>query len=275
MKPTLSRPVAVLLILLFAGLAAPVATGAPAAPTVARSEAASAAPAAFQEQHLYRTLMLRAAPGELAAVIEMIKARMPAWETANEVGPFWMRHSQGDQWDLLLLFHMGRGFDEYFSDASRTRRQRAWRAAGSSDAEFEQELLPRISWREELFVFGPPPEVVADRFDGAGFFHVEIFLAVAGKRGELLRQREMENVYLEGIGRDPNLIFSRAAGAAWDSYTIGFYRDLKHYAESADISDEAEERAAVAAGFESASTIGTYLRELISQHHDTLAGAIR
>ena len=274
MTPTFSSPVAALLLLLFAG-SAPAAAGSPATSTVARSAAEAAAPPAFQEQHLYRTLMLRAAPGELATVIEMIKARMPAWESANEVGPFWMRHSQGDQWDLLLLFHMGRGFDEYFSPQARAGRQQAWSAAGLTDVEFEQELLPRVSWREELFVFGPPPDVVADRFDGASFFHVEIFLAVAGKRGELLREREMENVYLEGIGRDPNLIFTRAAGAAWDSYTIGFYRDLKHYAESADISDEAEERAAVAAGFESASTIGTYLRELISAHHDTLAGAIR
>ena len=228
-----------------------------------------------QEQHLYRTLMLRAAPGELATVIDMIQARMPAWRDGSAVGPFWMRHSQGDQWDLLVLYHLGRGFDEYYGEGARERRHEADRVAGETEVEFILRLLPHLSWREELYVWGPPPELVAERFDGAGYFHVEIFLALAGKRNELLRQREMENRYLEGINRAPNLIFSRAGGAPWDCYTIGFYRDLKHFAESADIPDALQEQAAVAAGFESASTIGTYLRELIVQHHDTLAVTIR
>lgn len=240
---------------------------------ITTTSASVAAP--VQEQHLYRTLMLRAAPGELATVIKMIQARMPAWQRADLVGPFLMRHSQGDQWDLLLLSHMGRGFTEYYSEAARERRRGMARESGQSDLEFEASLLPRIAWREELFVFGPPPETLAPRFEDAGFFHVEIFLAVAGKRNELVHQREMENVYLAGIGREPNAIFTRAGGAPWDCYTIGFYRDIKHFAESADIPAEVEERAAVDAGFESASTIGTYLRELISQHHDTLAGAVR
>ena len=205
----------------------------------------------------------------------VIKERMPAWQEASVAGPFWMRHSQGDQWDLLLLFHMGRGFDEYYSAGARDQRRSIAITSGESDLEFATRLLPRVAWREELFVWGPPPDVVAERFAAAGYFHVEIFLALAGKRNELLRQRDMENVYLQGIGRDPNLIFTRAGGAPWDCYTIGLYRDLKHYAESADIPAEEQERAAVAAGFESSSTIGTYLRELISVHHDTLAVAVR
>ena len=230
---------------------------------------------AFQEQHLYRTLMLRAAPGELATVIEMLQARMPAWKADAVAGPFLMRHSQGDHWDLMLLSHMGRGFDEYYSAEARDGRRAVAREFGESELEFETRLLPHVSWREELYAWGPPPRYVAERFDGAGFFHIEIFLAIAGKRNELLRQREMENVYLNGLGRKPNLIFTRVTGAPWDAYTIGTYRDLKHYAESADIPADVEEAAAVAAGFESASTIGTYLRELIAAHHDTLAVAVR
>ena len=135
--------------------------------------------------------------------------------------------------------------------------------------------MSRTPGREDLWVWGPSAEEVASRFDGAGYFHIEVFLAVAGRRGELLEQRAMENVYLEEIGRAPNLIFERAGGAAWDSYTIGFYRDIKHFAESADIPLEEEDRAAKVAGFESVNTIGTYLRSLIASHHDTLATAIR
>jgi len=225
--------------------------------------------------HLYRTVMLRAAPGALAEVIQMLGQRMPVWRQTAAAGPFWMRHSQGDQWDLLLLFPMGRGFDEYFGAESAARRQQAAAASGESDAQFRARLLPKIAWREELFVWGPAPEQVAARFADAGLFHVEVFLALAGKRDELVQQRQMENRYLEGVGRRPNLIFTRAGGAAWDCYTIGAYRDLKQFAESADVPVEAEEEAAIAAGFENASSIGTYLRELIARHHDTLAVAIR
>lgn len=226
-------------------------------------------------RHLYRTEMLRAAPGELATVIEMIQKRMSVWKDAHSSGPFWMRHSQGDQWDLLLLFPMGKSFEEYYGEAARTQRTEAASRSGVSKVEFGRRLLERVAWREELYVWGPPPATVASRFADAGFFHVEIFLALAGKRADLLEQRQMENRYLARIERPTNLIFTRAGGAAWDCYTIGFYRDIKHFAGSADIPAEAEERAAIEAGFTSTSTIGTYLRELIVQHHDTLAVAVR
>jgi hypothetical protein len=253
--------------LVFVTLLAAVVFAAAVAPAVGTPQDAEA-------QQLYRTLFLRAAPGELATVLEMLQERWPTWEAANEVGPFRMRHSQGDHWDVMLLFHVGDDFQSYFSDAAVARTAAAWEAAGETDAEFEARLLPHVAWREELWVMGPSAATVAARFADAGYFHVEVFLAVAGKRDELLRQRQMENVYLAAIGRDPNLIFIRAGGAAWDAYTLGFYRDIKHFAESADIPAETEDRAAVEAGFESSSTIGTYLRSLIVSHNDTLATAI-
>lgn len=85
----------------------------------------------------------------------------------------------------------------------------------------------------------------------------------------------MENDYLQRVGRQQNLIFSRAGGAAWDSYTLGFYRDLQQYAESSVIPADAEQEAALAAGFEGADKIGSYMRTLIQMHRDTLAVAIR
>jgi len=227
------------------------------------------------ERYLYRTEMLRAAPGELATVIEMIQERLPVWQDAYPAGPFWMRHSQGDHWDLLLLFPMGQDFHEYYDTDAQKKRDDAATRSGTGAGDFEKDLLKRVAWREELYVWGPSPKELAARFADAGFFHVEIFLALPGKRAELLLQRHMENDYLAKIDRPTNLIFQRAGGAAWDCYTIGFYRDLKHFAASADVSAEAEEKAAIEAGFTSSSTIGTYLRELIAQHHDTLAVAVR
>jgi hypothetical protein len=85
----------------------------------------------------------------------------------------------------------------------------------------------------------------------------------------------MENAYQRTLKRPENFIFVRDQGAAWDLFTLGFYRNLKHYAESADISESDQETAARAAGFEGAARIGSYLRTLIAMHHDTLAVAVK
>src|SRR5260370_27620548 len=84
----------------------------------------------------------------------------------------------------------------------------------------------------------------------------------------------MENAYSKGLNLPENLIFLRDQGAAWDLFTIGFYRDLGHYAESAGILPAKQEAAAKAAGFDSASQSGPYLRRFIATHHDTLAVAL-
>jgi len=125
-----------------------------------------------------------------------------------------------------------------------------------------------------MFVRGPDLPVVEAAFDLNGYYHVEMFVALAGRRRELLEERRMENHYLRELGRPQNLLFVREAGGPWDSFTLGFYRDIKHYSESADISAEAEDRAAKAAGFQGADQIGSYLRRFLLYHRDTLCVAI-
>ena len=63
--------------------------------------------------------------------------------------------------------------------------------------------------------------------------------------------------------------------AAWDVFTVGCYRNLKHYAEGSDLNPADTQAAAKAAGFDSPAAIGPYLRTLISLHRDTLAVAIK
>lgn len=224
--------------------------------------------------YLYKALFLRAAPGKLLDAIALYKGRMPVYDASGDARPFMMRHSQGDQWDIMLLFPMD-GWSTYFSAERVAKRDRAAREAGVPQAEFAKKFYDAVAWHEEVFVEGPPLEEVRKRFDGAGFFHIEIFIALAGKQSELRREREMENKYLEGIGRSANLIFTHDQGAAWDLFTIGFYRDLPHYAESAAVPPEKQEASARAAGFKSASDIGPYLRTLIATHHDTLCVAVK
>jgi hypothetical protein len=223
--------------------------------------------------YLYRTLMLRAAPGQLLEVIELFKDRSPAYEAAGGHSPLMMRHSQGDQWDLLLLYPMG-NFADYFSTERVARRENAAAESGMSEAEFERTLAGLVSWREDLFVLGPPLQEVQRAFAENAYYHVEMFIALPGRRDALLEERRMENAYLKGIDRPLNLIFTRVAGAAWDLYTIGFYSDVKHWAAVADVPSEDREASARDAGFEGADRIGTYMRTLIQLHHDTLATAV-
>jgi hypothetical protein len=218
---------------------------------------------------LYRATLVQAAPGRLLELIDFDKALHASWAESGDEAPLWMRHSQGDKWDLLILFPMGSWSD--FFGAERVARRQRWIAA--SDAALAK-VRDAIAWQEDVFVLGPPLSELRARFARAGFFHVEMFLALPGKQADLFRQREMENAYDKALGLPENLIFTRDRGAAWDLFTIGCFRDLKHYSESADIPLAAQEAAAKAAGFEGVRFIGPYLRTLIREHHDTLATAI-
>ena len=219
---------------------------------------------------LYRATLIQAAPGRLLDLIDLEKSLRGSWEESGDGAPLWMRHSQGDRWDLLLLYPMG-CWAEFFSSERVARRQR-WRQKSEGTL---AKIRDAIAWQEDVFVTGPPLPQVADAFAGAGYFHVEMFVALPGRQADLYRQREMENAYDRTLGLPQNLIFTRERGAAWDLFTIGFYRDLKHYAASADLPEADQDAAARAAGFDGARGIGPYLRTLIREHHDTLATAIR
>jgi hypothetical protein len=219
---------------------------------------------------LYRATLLQAAPGKLLEVLELYKSGWPGLRDAGDEPPIAMRHSQGDRWDLLLLFPMG-SFSDYYA---RDRALRREKAAAAAQAELAK-LLADTAWQEDVFVLGPPLERVRVELSNAGFFHIEMFQALPGAREALRREREMENAYSKALNQPENLIFVRQSGAAWDLFTVGAFRDLKHYAESADVPPERAEAAAKAAGFEGPKTIGPYLRTLITLHHDTLAVAVR
>ena len=238
--------------------------------TLAVAEAPTVPVPAEQSGYLYKMTLVRAAPGKLLDLIAFQKAHLARYEARGDAPPFWMRHSQGDQWDLLLLFPM-ENYAAYYHPDRLARRQ----AKTDEEEAFRAGWNALVAWQEDVFIYGPPLAEMQQAFANAAFYHVEMFQALPGMHRKLYEQREMENAYYDVLGRPGNLIFARDQGAAWDVITIGFYRDIKHFAESADIPIEDEERAARAAGFESVSAISPYLRSLILQHHDTLAGAVR
>jgi hypothetical protein len=166
--------------------------------------------------------------------------------------PCIFRHSQGDHWDLMVLAPV--------------------KTHGEHVAPVAPEEL--VAWQEDEFVRGPELSALPGLAE-AGLAHIEMFHALPGKRAELLRQREMENAYLGATGQPQNAIFVRDLGASWDAFTLGVYRNWKHYAEAQDVPPEKDEAAARAAGFDGRSSIGPYLRALILDHHDTLATLVR
>ncbi len=210
-------------------------------------------------QTLYKATLLRAAPGQLLELIDALKAEHADMDNA----PYMMRHSQGDHWDLFLLQHLPNNSREFSIENLKAGDIRNW------------SLGDKVAFREELIVTGPAFDVVQDRYARHGFCHIEMFVSLPGKHKELYLERMMENKYLEEIKRPQNLIFSKVYGAEWDNFTIGFYRDMRHYAESENISLEDEEAAAIKAGFKGVTDISPYLRSLIREHHDTLARVVK
>lgn len=219
----------------------------------------------------YKVITMRATPGKLLDLIDVIKIDLKNYERAGIEKPFLMRHSQGDQWDLLLIYPI-KNLGDHFSEGELTKRREN---SATLDQGYGRPYYNLVSWQEESIAEGPSLKEFNERFTKFDYYHVEMFQALAGKQEELLRQREIENVYLTEIGRDTNLVFTKIFGGEVDIFTLGFYRDIKHFAESADIPIEKENAAAKKAGFESVYTIGSYLRSLLLEHHDTLAGAVR
>lgn len=235
---------------------------------------AAGGPQSPEPTYLYKSTFVRAAPGKLLDLIALYKNRMAVDDAAGDVRPFWWRHTQGDQWDLMLLYPM-ESYTEYYSQDRISRREKAAKAAEFSHKEFLQQLNACSAWREDIFVLGPPLEAVKKAFEGTAYYHIEIFIALPGKQEELFKERLMENIYQVGTGRPENLIFVRDQGAAWDLFTLGCYRDLTHWASSADIPKEKREQAARQAGFKNPDEIGPYMRTLIDMHRDTMGVAIK
>jgi hypothetical protein len=222
-------------------------------------------PQSPEPAYLYKTTFVRAAPGKLLDLIALYKSRMAAHDASGDERPLWWRHTQGDQWDLMLLTPMG-SYTEYYTKKRVARRK---------DEGFARKLDACSSWREDIFVMGPPLETVKKVFNAAAYYHIEIFVALPGKQAELFKERVMENVYQVGIGRPENMIFVRDQGASWDLFTLGCYRDILHWAGSGDVPKDKRELAARRVGFNSPEEIGPYMRTLIAMHRDTMGVAIK
>lgn len=220
--------------------------------------------------YIYRIQLVQAAPGKMVELVDLYGKQAAVLTAAGDETPFIMRHSQGDHWDLMLIYPMV-SYSEYYKPERVTQRQKVWESAPRLAGQIQQD----IAWQQDLFVYGAPLEPLKAAFAGAHFYHIEMIRALPGKQAELFKEREMESAYSKYLGRPELFIFVRDQGAPWDVVSIDFYRDIKHYAEAADIPVEKQQAAARAAGFERAEQIGPYFRTVLADHHDTLAVAVQ
>jgi hypothetical protein len=229
----------------------------------------SPAPARDTGSYLYRFVIVQAAPGKLLDLIDLYRSRMPVIAAGGDELPLVVRHSQGDHWDLCIIYP-SESFTEYYSRERVAKRQAAGDSSGVPNAEFARRFYSMVAWHEDLYAVGPPLDVFREHVRGAGLAHFEMLLALAGKREELVAERQMENVFNRERGRGGTLIFVHDQGAAWDVITLGVYRDWRHYAEQEAIPADVTAAAAKKAGFATPDAVGPYMRTLISTHRDTL-----
>lgn len=227
---------------------------------------AESAPAAAPQQELYRVLTVRAAPGEFAAWLDQCAEIRAAYEQRGDAPPFVLRHTQGDQWDLMFIEPWG-SYQEYLDPKRLAKRE----AAAEEMAMLRRWLDDAPAFREDLFALGPPRAELEKLFAENRFYHVEMFNALPYKKEELLRQRRMENDFLARTGQRTNTIWVGLFGSDVDAFTIGFYPDLAAFAAGSAMTEEERDAAAKKAGFEGVDHIAPYLRSLIAMHHDTLA----
>lgn len=227
------------------------------------------APSAAPPTDLYRFVMIQAAPGKLPDLLALYRQRVPVIVAGGDEAPIFIRHSQGDRWDLMVIFPTG-SYTDYYSRERLARRAAAATASGLDGAAYMRRMYDLISWHEDVFVEGPPLTTLRAYLQGKGLAHIEMMQSLAGQRDALIAQRQMENVFNTGRGRPATLIFTHDQGAAWDVITIDAWRDWREYGELQMIPTDVSDAAARKAGFASADDVGVAMRRLISTHHDSL-----
>lgn len=217
---------------------------------------------AYENTYLYKCVTVRAAPGKLFDLMDHLKKDLRAIKESGEEPGYMYKHWQGDQWDFFIMVPVGK-YETYYKS----------KTAAIMEREYGSPYYDNVARQEEGFVRGPDLDLFRKTWQENTYFHAEMFQALGGKQKELYKERMMENAYYANKGGIHNMIFTRENGFVWDIFTLGGYRDFKHYADY-ELSEADSDAAARKAGFESSSHIGAYMRSLINLHMDTMGGKI-
>lgn len=223
---------------------------------------------------LYKFVTIQAAPGKMPELLALYRQRWPVMTANGDETPIVVRHSQGDRWDLLVIYPMGKGFGDFYSAERAAKREAAGKASGVTNAQFQERLYQYIAWHEDVFVWGPPIAELRGYIAGATVAHLEMMQAMAGQQEALTRERYMESDFNVNRGRPRMLVFTHEQGAAWDVITLDAWKDWRQYGELQMVSAEVSDAAAKKAGFPNADAPGVAMRSYINTHHDTLGSFV-
>jgi hypothetical protein len=237
-----------------------------ALPVMATAQGASSLP---PRPELYKFVTIQAAPGKLPELLAAYRERAPVMAANGDELPLVVRHSQGDRWDLLVIYPIG-SFTAFYSPERVAKRDAAGKASGVTNAAFQERLYQLIAWHEDVFVWGPPLAELRAYVQGMTVAHLEMMQAMAGQHEALTRERYMESDFNVNRGRPRMLVFTHQEGAAWDVITLDAWKDWRQYGEAQMVTADVSDAAAKKAGFASADAVGVAMRSLINTHHDTL-----
>ena len=109
-----------------------------------------------QSNSMYKTSIVRAAPGKLLDLLDYYKNEISVARSSGEDEPVMMRHSQGDQWDLLIL-------------------QPIMDLDNSLNPSYGNKYYDMIAWKEDIFGYGPEHLDFKNRINEGRYYHVEMF----------------------------------------------------------------------------------------------------
>ena len=148
---------------------------------------------------LYRLQIIQAAPGRLVELIDAAKKRAALAVTAGDEAPVIVRHSQGDHWDLVVLWPMG-DWSAFYEPARVARREGILKDAGLTPRGLERQFLTLVAWHEDLYARGPAVEALRAHVKDASLLHFEMMQSLPGKRDALVEERRMENAFNRNRG---------------------------------------------------------------------------
>src|SRR4029077_13872392 len=180
------------------------------AASVAAASPQPAQPAGAAE--LYRFVLIQAAPGRLLDLIDLYRKRLPVIAASGDELPYIVRHSQGDRWDLLVIYPSG-SFTSYYGADRVRRREAAAAASGVSGEQFAKQFYDLVAWHEDVYVEGPPLAAFRDYVKDLGLLPLEMCQALAGKREQLIEERKMESAFNRARSRPEALLFTHEQGA--------------------------------------------------------------
>ena len=93
---------------------------------------------AADNPYLYKVTLVQAAPGKLLELIDLYKTRATTVQHSGDEAPLWIRHSQGDHWDLMIIYPLGSYSDYYRPERMANRSQ--------VDRTFADRFKENMSW---------------------------------------------------------------------------------------------------------------------------------